>query len=94
MASLVKHVENNLYTNGYKCMLCEVGDNPNRIEEFVEMLQRNVMDGIICCADIPSSVSLAEIHRPIVMIDATSPKGFRVYIPTISAAVSLRRRRF
>ena len=22
MASLVKHVENNLYTNGYKCMLC------------------------------------------------------------------------
>ena len=51
MASLVKHVENNLYTNGYKCMLCEVGDNPNRIEEFVEMLQRNVMDGIICCAD-------------------------------------------
>ena len=35
MASLVKHVENNLYTNGYKCMLCEVGDNPNRIEEFV-----------------------------------------------------------
>ena len=50
MASLVKHVENNLYTNGYKCMLCEVGDNPNRIEEFVEMLQRNVMDGIICCA--------------------------------------------
>lgn len=25
MASLVKHVENNLYTNGYKCMLCEVG---------------------------------------------------------------------
>lgn len=86
MASLVKHVENNLYTNGYKCMLCEVGDNPNRIEEFVEMLQRNVMDGIICCADIPSSVSLAEIHRPIVMrLTATSPKGFRVYIPTISA---------
>ena len=47
MTSLVKHVENNLYTNGYKCMLCEVGDNPNRIEEFVEMLQRNVMDGIL-----------------------------------------------
>ena len=41
-----------------------LGDNPNRIEEFVEMLQRNVMDGIICCADILSSVSLAEIHRP------------------------------
>ena len=75
MASLVKHVENNLYTNGYKCMLCEVGDNPNRIEEFVEMLQRNVMDGIICCADIPSSVSLAEIHRPIVMIDRYVTEG-------------------
>lgn len=75
MASLVKHVENNLYTNGYKCMLCEVGDNPNRIEEFVEMLQRNVMDGIICCADIPSSVSLAEIHRPIVMIDRCGAEG-------------------
>lgn len=75
MASLVKHVENNLYTNGYKCMLCEVGDNPNRIEEFVEMLQRNVMDGIICCADIPSSISLAEIHRPIVMIDRYVTEG-------------------
>lgn len=75
MAFLVKHVENNLYTNGYKCMLCEVGDNPNRIEEFVEMLQRNVMDGIICCADIPSSVSLAEIHRPIVMIDRYVTEG-------------------
>lgn len=75
MASLVKHVENNLYTNGYKCMLCEVGDNPNRIEEFVEMLQRNVMDGIICCADIPPSVSLAEIHRPIVMVDRYVAEG-------------------
>ena len=75
MASLVKHVENNLYTNGYKCMLCEVGDNPNRIEEFVEMLQRNVMDGIICCADIPPSVSLAGIHRPIVMVDRYVAEG-------------------
>ena len=79
MASLVKHVENNLYTNGYKCMLCEVGDNPNRIEEFVEMLQRNVMDGIICCADIPSSISLAEIHRPIVMVDRYVTEGTSVY---------------
>ena len=95
MTSLVKHVENNLYTNGNlvrcnrylwflqpvlsfhrcKCMLCEVGDNPNRIEEFVEMLQRNVMDGIICCADIPSSISLAEIHRPIVMVDRYVTEG-------------------
>ena len=70
MASLVKHVENNLYTNGYKCMLCEVGDNPNRIEEFVEMLQRNVMDGIICCADIPE---VCKQHKcKITAIDAGS----------------------
>ena len=33
------------------------------------------MDGIICCADIPSSVSLAEIHRPIVMIDRYVTEG-------------------
>lgn len=93
MTSLVKHVENNLYTNGYKCMLCEVGDNPNRIEEFVEMLQRNVMDGIICCADIPLSAWRKFTVR-LSWLTATSPRGFRVYIPTISAAVSLRRRHF
>ena len=37
--------------------------------------KRQVMDGIICCADIPSSVSLAEIHRPIVMIDRYVTEG-------------------
>ena len=77
MASLVKHVENNLYTNGYKCMLCEVGDNPNRIEEFVEMLQRNVMDGIICCADIPASVSSQYISA-LLMIAPYMEKGLEI----------------
>ena len=94
MTSLVKHVENNLYTNGYKCMLCEVGDNPNRIEELWKDLQRNVMDGIICCADIPSSISWRKFIVRLSWLTATSPRGFRVYIPTISAAVSLRRRHF
>ncbi len=75
MSSLVKNIENNLYIHGYKCMLCEVGENQNRLEEFVEMLQRNVMDGIICCVDIPTSVNLTEIHRPIVMIDRYVGKG-------------------
>lgn len=79
MASLVKNIENNLYIHGYKCMLCEIGENQNRLEEFLEMLQRNVMDGIICCAEIPHSFNLAEIHRSIVTIDCYSRSG----IPSI-----------
>lgn len=68
-ASLTKAIEMELYKHGYKCMICDVDRKQSREEEFLEMLQRNVMDGLIAGVDLMSDVDLASIHRPIVSFD-------------------------
>ena len=61
-ASLLKYMELELYRYGYKCMVCSTDQIDHREQEFIDMLKRNVMDGIIACVDAPNEEAL-EIGR-------------------------------
>lgn len=67
-ASLLKHLELELYRYGYKCMVCSTEDIDNREREFLDMLKRNVMDGIIACVDLPGDEE-PETERPVVTLE-------------------------
>ncbi|MGN0313247.1 MAG: LacI family DNA-binding transcriptional regulator [Fusicatenibacter sp.] len=68
-SSLTKAIEMELYKHGYKCMICDVDRKQSREEEFLEMLQRNVMDGLIAGVDLMTDMDVSTIHRPIVTFD-------------------------
>ena len=68
-SGLTKYIEIELYKHGYKCMICGVDKTFLKQEEYLEMLQRNVMDGLISCIDMAMDTDLSYIRRPIVCID-------------------------
>ena len=50
-AKIMKHMENELYKQGYKCLICNTLDIVNRQKSFIEMLESQAVDGIISCVD-------------------------------------------
>jgi len=50
-AKIMKHLENELYKQGYKCLICNTLDIVNRQKSFVDMLDSRAVDGIISCVD-------------------------------------------
>ena len=46
-AEETKYIEEYLYKNGYKLMLCNAYNSKEREKEYINMLQRNKVDGII-----------------------------------------------
>ena len=49
-AKLSKYIEINLYERNYKTMICNTVGISNREKEYLKMLERNVVDGIIAAA--------------------------------------------
>lgn len=68
-AAMTKSIETELYKHGYKCMVCDMDKKQARQDEFLELLQRNVMDGLISCVDLLSDRDIQSVHRPIVVLD-------------------------
>ena len=56
-SKLLKHMEIQLYKNGYKAMICNTIEISNREQDFIDMLRQNVMDGIITGAH--------SLHNPV-----------------------------
>lgn len=46
-SKLSKYIEINLYESGYKTMICNTVGISNREKEYLGMLERNIVDGII-----------------------------------------------
>ena len=67
-AEETKYIEEHLYKNGYKLMLCNAYNSKEREKEYINMLQRNKVDGIIgiTYSDIDKYVSS---NLPFVSID-------------------------
>lgn len=68
-ASLLKCVEQELYLHGYKCMACDISGKERRELEFIEMLQKKVMDGLILCVDPLDEVKIDKLIKPMVCIE-------------------------
>lgn len=74
-ASLVNAIEQILREYGYKTMLCNtVGEKTNE-REYLDMLQRNMVDGILTCTHTLSYEHYQSIKRPMVSFDTIYIKG-------------------
>lgn len=68
-ASLVNEIEKELRKHGYKTMLCNtVGEQTNE-KSYLEMLKRNMVDGIITGTHTLDFEAYQDIHCPIVSLD-------------------------
>ena len=68
-AEFVKHVEDNLYDHGYKMMLCNTEKEHNAELEYLDMLKRHMVDGIITGVHSLDSDSYAALDKPVVALD-------------------------
>lgn len=78
-AKFAKYVEVDLYRLGYKTMVCNTIGISNREKEYMDMLERNMVDGIITGAHSLSDEGYLRINKPIVSLD----RNFGPTIPII-----------
>ena len=68
-ASFIRQVEIELYRYGYKTMVCNTVKTSDREQEYIDMLDRNIVDGIITCALSVEDTVYQQIDKPIVSMD-------------------------
>lgn len=68
-SELVKSIEFELYKLGYKTMICNTEKEKNYETEYLEMLKRNVVDGIITGVHSLDIEEYLRIEKPIVAFD-------------------------
>lgn len=68
-ASLVKYIEMELYEQGYKTMICNTVGISRREQEYLDMLERNMVDGIITASHGLEVEEYRKQAKPIVSID-------------------------
>lgn len=80
-AMFVSEVESNLQKHGYKVLLCNtIGEKTNEAI-YLNMLDRNMVDGIITASHLLDRSQYARIARPIVSMDRVLSKN----IPMVCA---------
>lgn len=65
----IKYVEMELHRHDYKTMVCNTVGISNRERQYVDMLGRNIMDGIITAALSLEDDVYLQIPKPIVSVD-------------------------
>lgn len=68
-AAILQSLERELYDNGYKTMLCNTVLESNREREYIHMLQRHVVDGIIFGYHTLDVAEYERLKVPIVTLD-------------------------
>lgn len=68
-AEFVKETEKCLYKEGYKTMVCNTIGKSNREKEYLDMLDRNMVDGIIMAAHALDREEYLKHKKPIVSLD-------------------------
>ena len=67
--SFAKYAEIELYKKGYKTMLCSTFREENGEKEFIDMLKRQMVDGIIMGAHSLATEVYEGVEKPIVSLD-------------------------
>lgn len=76
-----KYVEMELYQQGYKTMICNSIGISDREKEYLDMLERNMVDGIITAAHSLDGEEYLKQKKPIVSLD----RDFGPRIPLIGS---------
>jgi len=80
-SEFVGHVENFLFEAGYKTMICNAANKDNVEREYLDMLERHIVDGIITDIHTLDVEAYKQIDKPIVALDRYLGKN----IPVVSA---------
>lgn len=80
-AEETKYIAESLYLNNYKLMLCNASNDCIREKEYINMLQRNQVDGIIIGSHTLRLEEYMKLKLPIVALDRYLGKN----IPVVSA---------
>lgn len=78
-SNITKHIEMELYKHGYKTMVCNTVEISDREKDYLNMLERNIVDGIITGAHSLEDEEYIKIKKPIVSLD----RDFGSNIPLI-----------
>lgn len=68
-AEFVEYVEIELYKYGYKTMICNTAKEGNAEMEYLDMLNRHIVDGVITGVHTLDVEEYRKIHKPIVALD-------------------------
>lgn len=68
-ASFLRQVEMELYNYGYRTMVCNTVKHSDREASYVEMLERNMVDGLITCALSADTKVYCNSGKPVVSMD-------------------------
>lgn len=68
-AEETRYIEEELYKLGYKLMLCNAYNSSNREQEYINMLLRNQVDGIIIGSHTLKIEDYLNLNLPIVALD-------------------------
>ncbi|MCD7737268.1 MAG: LacI family DNA-binding transcriptional regulator [Lachnospiraceae bacterium] len=80
-AEFVKKVEFLLHEKGYKMMLCNTVESRNNEKEYLDMLNRHIVDGIISGCHTLEIEEYSRIQKPIVALD----RELGEYIPMVAS---------
>ncbi len=79
-AEFVDYVETELYASGFKMMLCNTAKASNAELEYLDMLNRHIVDGVITGVHTLDVEEYGKIHKPIVALD----RYLGEHIPTVA----------
>lgn len=68
-SSMATWIEDELYKNGYKMMLCSTDDDIEREKEYLQILKSNIVDGVIMGVNNLESKEYERFEKPLVMLD-------------------------
>ena len=74
-AQVVQAVERTLAKNGFKMLLCNSANRPDRERSYIEMLRRNMVDGVIVNSLNIGAEAYAEMGLSLVGIDCDLGEG-------------------
>ena len=75
-ATFTAHLQHALAAQGLRTMLCSTTDETDGEIQYVDMLRRHMMDGIVMCAHTSHPGDYwTSIHRPIVAFDRVLGNG-------------------
>ena len=80
-STFVSCAERELYQRGYKVMLCNTSEEGNAEQEYLSMLERHIVDGIITDVHTLNVEEYKRIQKPIVALDRYLGKN----IPVVSS---------
>ncbi|QJD84055.1 LacI family DNA-binding transcriptional regulator [Cohnella herbarum] len=80
-SELTQYIEYYAFKNGYKLLLCNSEHNREKEKEYIDMLKKNQVDGIIMGSMLQETADYLELNLPLVSFD----RSIADHIPLVSS---------